>query len=292
MHKNSKEGTSAQIAEVHRQLGEANRQLADARHGRESAETERDLLRSMLEHEQQRCAAEQQRSATLQSEVNWARQSAQTAQAEKVAVAQAAEEERRRKEQEQLSMQRAQAAQLGSLLDDDSAFDLEKQFAKQRESAASYVRARSETEKAAKELESERARFSEAEAARVKAEAELEAERAQRKAADEARDQATQQFEQERRVRQALEAAANAGKPIMTANGAATGALPTNLTAKVWRFIDAQNKPQGPFDTETMKGWHAQGYFQAHTLIRRDDEAGLLGPQWRTLADNGARPFG
>jgi len=186
--------------------------------------------------------------------------------------------------------------QLGGFLDSDSKF-LERSLAVQREQSKTVV-----SERNAESLAEEKRKREDAETAQALAETQLESERIKRRAIEET-------LRDKEKQARALHAAAQLpvqpqlqpqqhGLPAATCTGVhhaqTTVAAQTAVAAdaKLWRFIDAQSQMQGPYDSATMRAWQQQGYFQNHTLVRRDDELGPQGPQWRPLVQFGADPFG
>jgi hypothetical protein len=41
------------------------------------------------------------------------------------------------------------------------------------------------------------------------------------------------------------------------------------MMAHVWHYVDASNKVQGPFTSQQIKGWRAQGYLNPTVKVKR-----------------------
>lgn len=255
-------------------LASANQEIANVKQQLAQVKGERDRIATQLSAEKEKARTASETGTRLEQRLHDEQAARKSAEKARDAVQQ----------------------QLGGFLDSDSKF-LERSLALQREQSRTVV-----AEKAhAESLAEEKRKREHAETEVAYAQQQLESERNKRRLTE-----ATLR-EQEEKVKAIEEQARHAAaqqqvQPQVTTqqaslNAAGCTAMTSTETSvaastqKLWRFIDAQSMMQGPYDSATMRSWMQQGYFQNHTLVRRDDEGGPQGPQWRPLANFGADPF-
>jgi len=290
------EGERKQLDGERKQLGQdlasAKQEIASAKQQLAQVKGERDRIATQLSAEKEKARSAGETGSRLEQRLHDEQTARKSAEKARDAVQQ----------------------QLGGFLDSDSKF-LERSLALQREQSRNVV-----VERHAESLAEEKRKREHAETAIAQAVEQLETERNKRRAAEttlreqqeqlkrameeQAMRAATQQQQMQQQMQPQVPAQVPAQVPSQVPptpqaglNAAAcTTVAPAQTsvdtsTQKLWRFIDAQSMMQGPYDSATMRSWMQQGYFQNTTLVRRDDERGPQGPQWRPLANFGADAF-